>query len=492
MKTIFLAAGAALCLLSVTSCSNDGIENPDLQSGPKVLMTMQTTGPSTRADYTDAGTSMAFSWRSGDEMSVVVSGVAGNDNCQLTSNSDGKSVPFSGSVTGFSGTQNIYAFYPYSSHGYTVTGSSTPSTATAALTLPNPQSYTVNGALSNSFMVGVGTATASGTAIDASASLKQVMSIIRLNISNAPAKVIGVKLRLAEALFPTTATVRLSDATISNPGSFANKLSMAVTDGTAGTSKDVSLAMFPVDLTGKTISVEVTFEGGLIKSIDKPGLAFVANKFYVISFDGSNAVAANYIEPDGFGRGLEWAVGNLVADGAGARIGSSTDNGLYFQFGSLVGWSDTGAPTVAISPSGYSGPTTWTPNWTGDPTTEDVSTGTGDACTYYLGNGWRLPTNDEYSSLFNHTTSGWAGTIGWSWSSASAVHTSGLRFPASGYRLYTDGSLAYTGANGYCWSSSPNNASNGYTLYFGSSNVRPSYNGFRAVGYPVRCVRANN
>ena len=502
MKTKFFVAGTALCLSIVTSCDNDAIENSDLHLGDKMLMTMQTVGPQTRADYTDTGNSMAFSWRNGDKISVAVNGVPGNENSMLTTSVENKNAPFSGSVTPFSGTKNIYAFYPFSQTGYTVLGGDNSSTATASLTLPNPQLYTVNGAISNSFMVGAGTATATGTAISANASLKQVMSVVNLNITNAPGKVVGVKLRCTEALFPTTATVKLSDATISNPGNFVNKLSMVVTDGTTETSKKVFFAMFPVNLTNKTISVEVAFQGGLVKTIDKLGISFVGNKFYVMTFDGSNAVAANYIEPAGSGVGLEWAVGNLVANGAnGAKIGKSNDDGLYFQFGSLVGWSGglTGDGTgraannslilsQIVTPSGYTGGPTWNSSWTGSLTTENVATGTGDPCKYYLGGSWRLPTKDEYVALFG---SGW--TNGWSWiySPNSAIHTSGLKFPASGYRIST-GYLNTVTAGGYCWSSTPSSSTHSYYMSFNVSNVRPSNVSSQASGFTVRCVRANN
>ncbi len=45
------------------------------------------------------------------------------------------------------------------------------------------------------------------------------------------------------------------------------------------------------------------------------------------------------------------------------------------------------------------------------------------------------------------------------------------------------------GSNGYYWSSSPNNQSNGYNLNFNSTNVNPSNNNNRANGFPARCVR---
>lgn len=506
MKTKFIVAGAALCLLSVTGCDNDAIEKSDLQSGQKVLMTMQTSGPQTRVDYTDNGTNMSFSWRSADELSVVVDGVTGNENCQLATSTAGKSVPFSGTVTAFTGTKKIYAFYPFSQSGYTVTGGSTPSTATAALTLPNPQTYTIGGALSNSFMVGIGTATATATAIHASAGLKQVMSVIKLNITNAPGKVIGVKLRSAEALFPTTATVSLSDGTISNPGTLASKLSMAVTDGTSGTDKEVFLAMFPVDLRTKTFSVEVYFEGGLVKSIDKAGVLFARNTFYVMPFDATGAWAYHYIDPAGFGVGLEWATGNLVANGANsARIGAPEDGGLFFQFGSLIGWSGgatgdgTGRGTDLVTPAlsqrltpvGYTGSPTWDTGWVGDAATQNVATGTGDPCRYYLGGLWRLPKGSDFVSLIadnsGYPNAGpWTavGTFTSGSSDSYLVHTSGLKFSISGSRGDVNGGGFYdVGVIGSYWSNDAR------VFSITSSVLNPSNGANRFAGVPVRCVR---
>ena len=67
--------------------------------------------------------------------------------------------------------------------------------------------------------------------------------------------------------------------------------------------------------------------------------------------------------------------------------------------------------------------------------------------------------------------------------------TSGYINPASGNRNNTDGFLNNTGVNGNYWSSSLNNASNGYNLNFNSSNVHPSNNNNRPNGYPMRCVQ---
>lgn len=215
-------------------------------------------------------------------------------------------------------------------------------------------------------------------------------------------------------------------------------------------------------------------------------------------------VMVDYIEVNG----IKVAIGNLVANGAnGAKIGAPSDGGLYFQFGSLIGWAGgvsgdgTGVPASTspgytfnavgtVVPSGKSIPTTW-----GDPDRWTGQTGTvpaaNDPCTHYLGSDWRLPTKDEYKTLFeNH---GYTSNGPWTWDAiakSATNSTKGLTFPASGCRSNSDGSLNNVGAGGYYWSAlSSGVASDGYCLYFLSSYLSPSITGSRALGYPVRCVR---
>ena len=325
-----LATGVAFCMLGMAGCSNERIENLDTQVGGQVPITMQATSSQTRADYaTNGSDQMSFSWRSGDAISVVVNGTGGNENYRLTTGTSGKSTPFNGTVAGWGrGDKTLYAFYPYNSKAYTVASGDTPESATTTLTLPHSQSYTVGGAVSNSLLVGLGTATAEGGNINAAAGMKQVMSIIKLNINNVPAdaKVARVKLMCDEAVFPTTATVKLSDATITNLGAEVKELTMNVADNATGATKAVSFAMFPTHLTGKKIRVEVTYDDIMKwRIIEKDGTDFVRNMHYVMAFDGTPTV---------------WADGNLIAKGEnGAEIGAKTNGSLYFQFGSLLGWA---------------------------------------------------------------------------------------------------------------------------------------------------------
>lgn len=504
MRTRFLAAGAALCVLGMTGCNNE--TDATAQGGKQVMMTMETSGPQTRADYNDDGSTMRFSWNSGDKISVVVNGTTDNGNCSLTTAEAGKSVPFTGGVTAWgSTTKDIYAFYPYSSTPYIVTGGDNSQTASATLTLPNPQEYLVDGPITNSFMVGVGKANASGTAISAWASMKQVMSIIKLNITNAPGLVTGVKLKCSEALFPTQANVTLSTAAISSGVSKTDILSMNVTD-VVDSSKAVSFAMFPVDLSGKKFQVEVTFAGGETKTIEKNGINFVRNMHYVMAFDAK-------IEP----KTITWAAGNLIADGAnGAKIGRPTDCGLYFQFGSLVGWAGgatgdgTGvaiqrdAPLLKLTPTNFdvagkawgSTKKTWQSTTSGVPFTasgsDNEKAGVGDPCRYYLGGTWRLPTRDEYIALFKDNGYPSSGPWRWNATTRSAVHDNGLTFTACG--IYTeDGYYDNEDFISYSWSSSiyPGNNRQGAALGFTSAGIHPENSLERTYGVNVRCVQEN-
>lgn len=189
-----------------------------------------------------------------------------------------------------------------------------------------------------------------------------------------------------------------------------------------------------------------------------------------------------------------WATGNLVAnaDKSGCKIGNPTDNGLYFQFGSLIGWSETGDPTIVVKPTDCT-VTSWDDRWrAGFPVIENTEKGTGDPCKYYLKGTWRLPTLNEYKALFNNTAddTGYANTGGWSYTSESISNSAlDLTFPVSGSRAY--GELADAGAGLY-WSSLADTESDykGYYLYFNDSKVG-FYRLNGSYGMPIRCVRPN-
>ena len=233
-----------------------------------------------------------------------------------------------------------------------------------------------------------------------------------------------------------------------------------------------------------------------------------------------NPPRADQIVPIG---GKLWATGNLVAvDGANCRVGAPTDNGLYFQFGSLVGWSGgaagngTGAPSTAPAleikarPAGYRGGLAWTTagyykgGAAGEtlPATDDPTTGVGDPCRYYLGAPWRTPTQSDYVALYNSGTSASTGDfkvlntvkghyLGPGASSSTDLSTL-IFLPAVGARERTQGVVYSVSIESWYQSSVVSSPTVGYCLYFKNNNVQPSAQGTaRDFGLSVRCMADN-
>ena len=95
--------------------------------------------------------------------------------------------------------------------------------------------------------------------------------------------------------------------------------------------------------------------------------------------------------------------------------------------------------------------------------------------------GWRLPNESNFSN-FSTTT--------FTWDNSNNGRTyEGNWFPAAGCRGSNYGSMSSVGSDGFYWSSSPYNGNYGYSLYFYSSSVSPSYYSNRAYGFSVRCVQ---
>ena len=72
------------------------------------------------------------------------------------------------------------------------------------------------------------------------------------------------------------------------------------------------------------------------------------------------------------------------------------------------------------------------------------------------------------------------------WTSSSKTAT--IYFPASGYRNYGIGSLGFVGSRGYYWSAVPFSTLYSCSLYFGSGDMTPLYNVYRACGFAARPV----
>lgn len=209
-------------------------------------------------------------------------------------------------------------------------------------------------------------------------------------------------------------------------------------------------------------------------------------------------VCPDFIEVNG----LKVAIGNLVSNGAkGARIGKPINSGLFFKFGSLIGWTSTTPLEIIAKPTNFTGNTSWTDAgmvWKGttgtvpftvvDSGSDDEKAGIGDPCSYYLKGGWRLPTLNDLGKIFSNA-SGWTGATGWSWSGSFASHTSGLTLPAAG-SVNGSGVLRNKDVMAEYWGAWPvsTTAGGGYLLsqlYF----MVMEFNRGLVNGAPVRCVR---
>jgi uncharacterized protein (TIGR02145 family) len=110
--------------------------------------------------------------------------------------------------------------------------------------------------------------------------------------------------------------------------------------------------------------------------------------------------------------------------------------------------------------------------------------------------GWRLPVHDEWTAVIsasNNTRT----FLGDSWSVSADNYATGLQLgdalflPAVGFRDLNSGQLNNRGGYGYYWSSSADNDSHGYYMYFSHENVySQTTSGYvnRSDGHNVRCV----
>lgn len=102
--------------------------------------------------------------------------------------------------------------------------------------------------------------------------------------------------------------------------------------------------------------------------------------------------------------------------------------------------------------------------------------------------GWRVPsfkgTVFPWQDLTT-TNFAWQGTnTGRQYTGAATTS----KYPASGYRNFSNGTLNNVASNGYYWSASPY-STHAYYLNFNSGSVYPASHYYRALGFSVRCAR---
>ena len=235
-------------------------------------------------------------------------------------------------------------------------------------------------------------------------------------------------------------------------------------------------------------------EGYVFANWTENGTVVSTEATYTFTVEGNRNLVANFATNIGgheyvdlgLPSGLLWATCNVGAD-------NPEDYGDYFAWAEtttkeIYSWDTyqycNGSNTTLSkycnnSSYGYNG-------YTDDLTTllpED------DAATANWGNGWRMPTKEEWQELYNNTTVTWTTQNGVNGRLFTASNGNCLFLPAAGERWH---SSHYNASScGYYWSTSlytdiPDGA---WYLYFGSGNYYMDYDFFRYSGLSVRAVR---
>ncbi len=163
-----------------------------------------------------------------------------------------------------------------------------------------------------------------------------------------------------------------------------------------------------------------------------------------------------------------WITSNLGADHQATAVDDATEAsaGWYWQFNRKQGYKHDG--------------TTRTPNtaWINYINVNLDWQTVNDPCAIELGSGWRIPTKAEWTNV----------DAGENWTNWNGPWNSLLKMHAAGDLNTSDGSLLHRGSIGRFWSSTQNDANNGWGLHFLNSFCSMvSLN--KAYGFTARCVR---
>lgn len=203
---------------------------------------------------------------------------------------------------------------------------------------------------------------------------------------------------------------------------------------------------------------------------------------YNTTFEGSfeeNEYAYEDLGVDlGLPSGKLWASLNV-----GSETGIITDYGEYFSWGNTDGVY--GPEASQLTENAYAG----TP---GAALTGDIPL-THDAANHYFGNGWRMPTQEEFQELYDNCEWIWKqvnGVYGYEVKSKASDNTNSIFLPAAG-GVY-GGSLGDVGSGGLYWSSSYYGEDNAYNMYFNDGDGNPESNSLRYYGNTVRAIHDAN
>ncbi len=165
-----------------------------------------------------------------------------------------------------------------------------------------------------------------------------------------------------------------------------------------------------------------------------------------------------------------WITSNLGSDHLATTVSDTTEvsAGWYWQFNRKQGYKHDG---TTRTPSSWVYYLNENYDWIAS----------NDPCTIELGNGWRIPTNTEWSNV----------DVSGNWTNWEGPWNSILKIHAAGGLSSSEGSLGSRGSIGLYWSSKQDETFGGNAgigLYFGISHsiITPNV---KASGWALRCLR---
>ncbi len=250
----------ALFSCSKSSSKTDVTPTPTTpEVGTTIDVVINTEAPSaTKVSYTSNsdGSEFAFSWHSGDEISVAVPAASGNTNNKFTAEASSSTANLSGQLASWEDACDLYAIFPYKSTGYSVSSSGTFTHSLASQTVDASS----NNAFENSLMVAVAddaTAVSDDDYYIPTLSFQQVMSFYQLSLKDIPTgeTIVEIGLEASNNLFVESATVDLTTAALSNK-TMTSAISASVSNA-SGTTATLNFALFPVDLSSQSITMYI-------------------------------------------------------------------------------------------------------------------------------------------------------------------------------------------------------------------------------------------
>ncbi|MFC2110811.1 T9SS type A sorting domain-containing protein, partial [Bacteroidota bacterium] len=161
-----------------------------------------------------------------------------------------------------------------------------------------------------------------------------------------------------------------------------------------------------------------------------------------------------------------WITQNLGSSNQAYSATDATDAaaGWYWQFNRKQGYKNGTSPIPAWTITSINETSDWL--------------AVDDPCTIELGTGWRIPTKTEWTNV----------DANGAWSNYTHAYNSVLKLHAGGWLYNSTGALYHRGGGGRFWSSTQNNAINGWYLIF--SNSLSSINNYSKAGaFAVRCIK---